>query len=59
MQKVLSYILCDLDPKVKVIGKKAAICDGVPSTASLVFLISQLKHMLWVLKRTMMMKLFF
>ena len=30
MLKVLSYILCDLDPKVKVIGKKAGICDGVP-----------------------------
>ena len=28
--------LCDLDPKVKVIGKKAGICDGVPSTAALV-----------------------
>ena len=26
----------DLDPKVKVIGKKAGICDGVPSTAALV-----------------------
>ena len=37
MQKVLSYILSDLDPKVKVIGKKkAGICDGVPSTAALV-----------------------
>ena len=29
--------MCDLDPKVKVIGKKAGICDGVPSTAALVF----------------------
>ena len=28
--------MCDLDPKVKVIDKKAGICDGVPSTASLV-----------------------
>ena len=37
---VLSYILCDLDPKVKVIGKKAGICDGVPSTAALVILVS-------------------
>ena len=37
MKKELSYILCDLDPKVKVIGKKAGICDGVPSTAALVF----------------------
>ena len=26
----------DLDPKVKVIGKKVGICDGVPSTAALV-----------------------
>ena len=34
MLKVLSYILCDLDPKV--IGKKAGICDGVPSTSALV-----------------------
>ena len=33
---MLSYILYDLDPKVKVIGKKAGICDGVPSTAALV-----------------------
>ena len=28
--------MCDLDSKVKVIGKKAGICDGVPSTAALV-----------------------
>ena len=28
--------LCDLDPKVKVIGQKASICDGVPSTSALV-----------------------
>ena len=34
MLKVLSYILCDLDPKV--IGQKAGICDGVPSTSALV-----------------------
>ena len=41
MLKVLSNILCDLDPKVKVIGQKAGICDGVPSTSALVvFLIS-------------------
>ena len=38
MLKVLSNILCDLDPKVKVIGQKASICDGVPSTSALVFL---------------------
>ena len=37
MLKVLSYILCDLDPKVKLIGQKAGICDGVPSTSALVF----------------------
>ena len=37
MLKVLSYILCDLDPKVKVIGQKAGICDGVPSTSALVY----------------------
>ena len=36
MLKVLSTILCDLDPKVKVIGQKAGICDGVPSTSALV-----------------------
>ena len=39
MLKVLSYILCDLDPKVKVIGQKAGICDGVPSTSALVFIV--------------------
>ena len=37
MLKVLSNILCDLDPKVKVIGQKAGICDGVPSTSALVY----------------------
>ena len=36
MLKVLSNILCDLDPKVKVIGQKAGICDGVSSTSALV-----------------------
>ena len=36
MLKVLSYFLCDLDPKVKVIGQNAGICDGVPSTSALV-----------------------
>ena len=36
MLKVLSYILYDLDPKVKVIGQKAGICDGVPLTSALV-----------------------
>ena len=39
MLKVLSNILCDLDPKVKVIGQKAGICDGVPSTSALVYLL--------------------
>ena len=38
MLKVLSSILCDLDPKVKVIGQKAGICDGLPSTSALVVL---------------------
>ena len=36
MLRLLSNILCDLDPKVKVIGQKAGICDGVPSTSALV-----------------------
>ena len=36
MLTVLSSILCDLDPKVKVIGQKAGICDGLPSTSALV-----------------------
>ena len=40
MLKVLSNILCDLDPKVKAIGQKAGICDGVPSTSALVILIN-------------------
>ena len=39
MLKVLSYILCDLDPKVKVIGQKAGICDGIPSTSALVVVV--------------------
>ena len=39
MLKVLSSILCDLDPKVKVIGQKAGICDGVPSTSALVYML--------------------
>ena len=30
--------MCDLGLKVKVIGKKAGICDDVPSTAALVVL---------------------
>ena len=36
MLKVLSNILCDLDPKVNDIGQKVGICDGVPSTSALV-----------------------
>ena len=44
MLKVLSNILCDLDPKVKVIGQKAGICDGVPSTSALVLGLSYLIH---------------
>ena len=36
MMKVRSYILCDLDPEVKVVGKKAGLCEGVPSTSALV-----------------------
>ena len=36
MLKVLT--LCYLDPKVKVIGQKAGICDGVPSTSALGFI---------------------
>ena len=32
---ILDKILCDLDPKVKLIGKKAGIWDGVPLTAAL------------------------
>ena len=35
MKRVLSIILCGLDTKLKVKGKKAGICDGVPSTAAL------------------------
>ena len=38
MLKVLSSILCDLDPKVKALGQKAGICDGVPSTSALVLI---------------------
>ena len=45
MLKVLSNILCDLDPKVKVIGQKAGICDGVPSTSALVYLYIDKVHL--------------
>ena len=43
MLKVLSNILCDLDPKVKAIGQKAGICDGVPSTSALVLYLVKVK----------------
>ena len=36
IKRVLGNILCDLDPKVKVKGKKAGICDGVLLTSALV-----------------------
>ena len=50
MLKVLSYILCDLDPKVKVIGQKAGICDGVPSTSALVpFIVMNVYQFLYTL----------
>ena len=41
--------MCDLDPKVKVIGKKAGICDGLPSTAALVKIVF-LSFFEWLLK---------
>ena len=44
MLKVMSNILCDLDPKVKVIGQKAGICDGVPSTSALVIFLYVSDH---------------
>ena len=34
MYSLLGNILCDIDSNVK--GKKAGICDGVPSTTALV-----------------------
>ena len=39
MWRVMGNIVCALDPKIKVIGQKAGICDGGPSTAALVYLI--------------------
>ena len=48
MLKVLSSILCDLDPKVKVIGQKAGICDGLPSTSALVNICSMQIYLLLV-----------
>ena len=35
MERVLDNVLCDLNLKFKINGKKAGICDGVPSTAFL------------------------
>ena len=35
MKSILGNTLFDLDPKVKVKGNKACICDGVPLTAAL------------------------
>ena len=46
MLLVLSNILCDLDPKVKVIGQKAGICDGEPSTSALVLICIYLKKLI-------------
>ena len=46
MLKVLSSILCDLDLKVKAIGQKVGICDGVPSTSALVLFIFANTHRL-------------
>ena len=46
MLKVLSSILCDLDPKVKALGQKAGICDGVPSTSALVIFKTVLLYLL-------------
>ena len=37
MRRVLGNILCDLDDKFQVKGKKGGICDGVILTAALVF----------------------
>ena len=48
MLKVLSSILCDLDPKVKVIGQNAGICDGVPSTSALVLLLVTFYHLMCI-----------
>ena len=33
---ILGDVFSDLDPKVKITGKKVAICDSAPSTAALV-----------------------
>ena len=49
MLKVLSSILCDLDPKVKALGQKAGICDGVPSTSALVVLCFVVRYFMSIL----------
>ena len=42
----MGNILCDLDPKVKVTGKRVGIGDGIPSTAALVrFRFTQVNRM--------------
>ena len=41
MLKVLSNILCDLDPKVKVIGQKAGICDFCSSLCLVFVMLSR------------------
>ena len=46
MLKVLCNILRDLDPKVKVIGQKAGICDGVPSTSALACFVKSKRNLL-------------
>ena len=42
--------LCDLDPKVKVMGQKAGIFDGVPSTSALVLFENRKKIVFAILK---------
>ena len=48
--------LYDLDPKVKVIGQKAGICDCVPSTSALVLLcnhdVCNMTHSAYFVKST-------
>ena len=61
MLKVLSNILCDLDPKVKVIGQKAGICDGVPSTSALVlhYFTHRLSFTFWLQNLQSPVRIFF
>ena len=47
MWRVLSNILCNHDPNVKVKSEEAGICNDLPSTAvklKIMFVIAQLKH---------------